>query len=823
MKASKYIVSLLALGLLAVSCSKKEDIQPGPQDWSDSQLFYFPTQAHLGSNELEPADDTYFTFKAMRKDNSARKVIVPTVKDTSEAKVFSVEPIVFEKGQTETEFKVSFDKAQIGINYGVTISVEGPQNVSYYSTQPTTLSFEVIRVQWNYLGKAKYRDDFISTIWVIPNKYAEADVDIYEREDMPGYYRFPDLYTKKLLADLFGRDENNVDGYYTDESTVDIDATDPTKVKIKPQPLGVLVNGFEQVGSSYSPEYWVNGDSYGTMDEGVLTFPSRGLTIEYQSGSITNANANGMFRLVLPGYTATDYILDIEAGHSDKNGVIRLSFDKSADVKTIVYQIFEGRLNDTQVSEFAMRIADGSLAGSKTLAESKSVSMTFDKTGIYTAVAVGLDKNGESQVTASRIFGYVAPGEEASVILNAGLDVNDRYAPQGNTSENSMQYYINGQDILELYYGLYDRADVDAGLDDIVAVLTDPENENAVPDTTLAKINAEGISGIFTGLAPGTEYVLVVVADNGYVEQTLTFSNTTGGEYNEVYRKFSDYNLRSTSDIAAYEGVYNYYAKDRLAITEANPKGDPQRKYIGQVTVTSDKTTGRVWFKGLFPRANEALGMKADTVYFSSSNNGTLLHYDQTLREVTDPSGFILYPWLGVYGDFYEQYYDRYGSLVYLMYYSYSRHASQLMEGGFVGDGRISFVTRYSDVDFCGLGIMAYFDPRGNSLDDVYAIYNNILLVKPEVDNSGLAPETDETTEPAGAPRRVRTNMVELPEPVLKPGRAGYTDIPVARIERSVKVASYKAAAETEGAYGPVGTMLLVRDDVRPADIQPVQ
>ena len=118
---------------------------------------------------------------------------------------------------------------------------------------------------------------------------------------------------------------------------------------------------------------------------------------------------------------------------------------------------------------------------------------------------------------------------------------------------------------------------------------------------------------------------------------------------------------------------------------------------------------------------------------------------------------------------------------------------------------------------------MAYFDPRGNSLDGVYAIYNNILLVKPEVDNSGLAPETDETTEPAGAPRRVRTNMVELPEPVLKPGRVGYTDIPVAGIERSVKVASYKAAAETDGAYGPVGTMLLVRDDVRPADIQPVQ
>lgn len=763
MKALRYIASFLVLAAL-VSCSVKEEFQPGPQDWADSQLFYFPTQEHLGSNELEPTDDTFFTFTAMRKDKSARKVFTPVVTDTSEAQIFKVDPIVFEKGQTSTTFKVHFDGAKIGINYAVSLSVDGPQNVSYYTALPTTLSFEVIRVQWNYLGKAKMRDDFVSSIWVIPNKYSEGEVDIYERADLPGYYRFPDFFPVKLIAALFGRSEEAAESYHVAGSTVDIDATDPTKVKMKPQHLGVSVNGFEQIGSSYSPEYWVNGDSYGTLTDGVLTFPKQGLAIEYQSGSVTYANGNGMFRLVLPGYSAVDYDVKVESNHSDAAGNLTLNLTLGADVKKFVYQVFEGRLNDVEASEKAIVIADGSLPGCKTLNSSGRIRLSFDKTGLYTLVGVGLDKNGEVQTTVSKPFGYIAAGEEYPIKLSMGLTANDKYAKSGNTAENSVQYYISGEEIETLYYGLYDRADIDADIDAIVAELTDPDAENEVPDTTLAKVNDAMIEGIFTGLAPGTEYVLLAVADNGFVQETLTTSVYTSGEPNNVYRKYSSRNVKTASSTTAYDGTYNYYAKDRLNVDEdLRPIGDPQRCYQGQATLVYDPEEEVVWAKGLFPRATKTLGIDNDAVWFDYLSGNIMCHYEQMMEEFED-GGFTMYPRLGVYEAGMEDRYASTGNIMSLLAYSEN---DQLIIGGFVADGVIAFVSRYSNYQFDGFAFMTYFDQLGNTYDDTYAIYTNLLLVDPEKDDSGLAPAATPAPAPAAAatrrpaPFRVRKNSVE--------------------------------------------------------------
>lgn len=59
-------------------------------------------------------------------------------------------------------------------------------------------------MKWNLVTgpkgetKGKWRDDILSSAYGIPNRYGEGEVEIYERDDNPGYYRISNVYSAEV-------------------------------------------------------------------------------------------------------------------------------------------------------------------------------------------------------------------------------------------------------------------------------------------------------------------------------------------------------------------------------------------------------------------------------------------------------------------------------------------------------------------------------------------------------------------------------------------------------------------------------------------------
>ena len=80
-------------------------------------------------------------------------------------------------------------------------------------------------MKWNLVTgpkgetKGKWRDDILSSAYGIPNRYGEGEVEIYERDDNPGYYRISNVYSAEYLASLLNMSPSEVSGNRSDVIT----------------------------------------------------------------------------------------------------------------------------------------------------------------------------------------------------------------------------------------------------------------------------------------------------------------------------------------------------------------------------------------------------------------------------------------------------------------------------------------------------------------------------------------------------------------------------------------------------------------------------
>ncbi len=95
--------------------------------------------------------------------------------------------------------------------------------------------------------------------------------------------------------------------------------------------------------------------------------------------------------------------------------------------------------------------------------ETGAVSLTLDKSGVYSLVAVSLDDKNEFQESAVSTFNYVAKGDEEKypVTVSAGLELTSRYEPEGYTKVNSALFYVYGKNLTEVKASLIPTAKLD--------------------------------------------------------------------------------------------------------------------------------------------------------------------------------------------------------------------------------------------------------------------------------------------------------------------------------------------------------------------------
>lgn len=737
-----YIATFL-LSFIALSCVKEEVAVPGDPDNVDCYGVYFPSQSGAADVQIDPDHPTQFVFKVSRlKSDDAITVPVKIISDHAE--IFTHSELVFEEDETTSELTVFFPSAKMGKTYECTLLIDDPLYSSAYSSVSNHLRFSVTRVKWNRLTgpngetTGTYRDGVFRDWFAVPNPDVEKQVTIEERDDMPGFYRIFDVYDEQFLGNMFG---SNVSNLCIAQTYTYINATNPDKVWIPTFKAGVLMMaeyGEVSIGSYVSENEDFDpsiSSVYGKLEDGVITFPSGALQMKMENYGWYNANASGTHRIIFPGCRAKDYDLSLSAGVSDENGVLPVSVDFGQDIVQVKLAVFEGELTSSAAAEKGALMAeeDPSIQNMTTLDTRSSMYYSFDKTGMYTVVAAAFDIKGDMYTTDFVTFGYLAKGDEGrKVKLDLGLISSDKYASEGLTAKNALEIYISGKHIERLHVGLYEMQEWQR---DSVGIM-DEILESQMSASYLAQVNGEGLSLKQGYLIPGTEYVLVAQAYNGYREERFVVAEWTKGKWDP---RLATYDLAdvnpdlSQSSAEAYTGRYHNYA---IA------SGMYSREYLGDAVIelsdqrTSTSDTGSAYpcvtISGLFPRCMKNFGLPDDSVDFFFYQ-GFLFNYKQR---------FGSYYWEGLY---------IYPEMLLISTDGGAYGAYAGIMGGFVRDGYLAFVDsgEYASygLEFEGFATLAFSDENQNSFIGLIDLTTDILLVREDLDPDPIISDVDDSDE----------------------------------------------------------------------------
>ena len=397
-----YLVSAV-FAFAAVSCQEELRYQPGEQDAENCYGVFFPVQTGAGDLQIEPTDPTVLTY-TVRRSRTEGELHVP-VKVLDTAQVFSVTEIVFQDEEAVAEVQVYFPSIEMGKTYECTLQIDGDEYVSKYSQNASSLRFSVTMIKWNTLlgpngeTTGRYRDAVFQDWFSVSDAGAEASVQIQERDDMPGYYRIYDVYNPSYMSAIFG---GNMSGNCVYSSYMYIDATNPDKVWIPTFKCGLILHsdyGEISIGSYVTENAADFGSSitsvYGRMREGVIEFPSGSLQMKLEMMGWYSANATGKHRVILPGYSAKDYNVELTVGVSDEQGMLPVKVDFGRDVTQVWMAAYEGTLTETAAAEQEQLILSGATDAEITKIKRKDTyKFSFDKTGMYSIVAIGLDASG---------------------------------------------------------------------------------------------------------------------------------------------------------------------------------------------------------------------------------------------------------------------------------------------------------------------------------------------------------------------------------------------------------------------------------------------
>lgn len=542
----KYILpAILMLGLSA--CQEEELWQPGEMDPETCQGVYFP-QVENPNFVFDPENIQPLTFAVHRDELMAKKKAeVPYELEVSEEGIFELkeDTFVFDKDQSEASFTVYVsDKCELGKKYTCTIRVTDPEYVSTYSLTSAEITFSVKVVGWEYVGKGLWRDDFFCGYATaigatLAEPHYEKEVHIYERADLAGYYKIDSVYTGSFLAYMAEGSLDDAAEYapFGIGEAIYLNAVNPEKVYFELQfafsdpaakygYIYMVSDVDEEMGAGYS------SNLYGKNKNGCITFPKNAVyaflpSVNNGQGGMAYANTDGKLRIVLPGSSPVDYSISLSNSFSE-NGVMPIEFSFSSDVKEVKYQVYNGHLNDVEMVSKLEEVKSGNNV--RLLHKPGVYDFTFEKSDFYTLIACTFDAAGNYQEYEVIKFGYDTAKDPREVKLNLGLIVSDKFSGKGLTSENSMEFYIYGSDIVKASAAVF-RTSQYADFKETIDQNVQNAYALALTQAQVDSVNTVGYTGVFGGLNPGVEYSLIVYADNGYHNGIFSVSKSTEGEF----------------------------------------------------------------------------------------------------------------------------------------------------------------------------------------------------------------------------------------------------------------------------------------------------
>ena len=559
--------------------------------------------------------NTYYLEKESISDTSYKEV--PTPADD----VFEFGELYFEEGEYETTINVKFPSIKEGKKYHCTLYIDDPKYVSSVANNASSISFSVQMFAWEKVnGKGIWRDAIFSDMFAWEGRYLETEVDVYERVDLKGFYRLTNVYTAEYFTRLVEGDEAGNDpalvaGYssYIDEKAyIYLDATDPNKVWFPAQKTGFSdpSMGNIMVASDVTEVFGSASNLlYGTLKDGIVTFPKNGLLLG-MGGYYYFTNSSGKFRFVLPGYEAADYGISLQSAETNAEGNVPVSFDLAKDIAKVKYALFEGSVSEIEMANKVKEVQTSSSALEFTRTTGKASVEVYNirpevdkaKTSIYTLVACAYDKADNYKEYSSIEFGYVKPGETKEIDIEFGVTVDNRFASENYTAENSFQYWITGNEITHAMINYYPTSYFKTYEEQIKKEL---QMYGSIDSASLKRLNTSEISGVVGNtLLAGTSYTFVIYAGNAYRSGFITYEFSTKGTPDMMKKAYYWEDLLeqqpSAEDITSSEWI-----PVSVDIFDATATG---RTIRGNEKASSVKFTledGKMKASGLFPSLKE--------------------------------------------------------------------------------------------------------------------------------------------------------------------------------------------------------------------------
>lgn len=567
----KYITKFLLMGIVAVAgllsaCTSSDDFEPGPKD-SGAQVYFpntIPSEFNVGDDE----SSVTIPVRRVVTDAAMTVNILASIEQGQEGILNIPSSVSFEAGSDLANLVITFDRSALvdGTEYKASLLLNDEQNLTQYGNN--MIDITIIPWPWEELGTGKYRDGWLCGLF--DGSLVELDVTIHKHKSQEGVYMVEEMFGWTFMTEFFGATQSELSGQFSYTPTnITIDCSDPANVKIAKQYTGIT-EGVYNYG-----DFLIESAAPGTFVNGVITFPEDGINA-YMTGYSSNplpTNPDGTFRIMLPDAEITDYTLTaaysgmlVNSDNSSASAVI--DFTYGADVTGIHYVIAEGDV-EASAATLAAQIANGTAENILSVedftvgAGSVSVKADLANPGLYTVVALPLDKENKPLESNAAAASFYFPGMGGSEIPDCDVEAmmgsvseNKPDALEKNPDESSLYFKISGSELKTLHLLAMSTSNIEtlvaqgASYEEIIASYGQDFSSIAVPT-----INETGYyENIWINLNENTSYTMLVQATNIYgrskvlaVEKSTAAVDTswyTGelaiGKYDMVYQSVED-------------------------------------------------------------------------------------------------------------------------------------------------------------------------------------------------------------------------------------------------------------------------------------------
>ena len=550
-----FLTALVAVASMFTACTEDHDWSAGEQV-TGAQVYFADGVA---TNVTVEAETSSFEVTVMR-GNADEAITVPikaniSAKNVDEeaepidyASLFTIpQNVSFGAGKETTKISIGVDRENLedGQTYNITLSLNDASVITPYGNSSITYTL-VVPEPMVLLGTGYWTDDVVGPFFDLNT--TTYPVEVYENLKAPGYIYLKDLYTnafKQTLIDEFGIAEESIPTWETSYFAIKVE--DPTAVEIPAQYIGLDIGDGEMGIWSLST---------GTLENGIISFPAKGLAIQNNDGAYY-ANNSGATTLYMPGTPMTDFSLELAYGGfrvAEDNETVypiaRAAYGE--DVAEIQYAFVAGDITkDAEALNAALNgIEDGSVVSNKvavTIAGEDEetgepiLEMTLESVegaepGVFTVIAIPYSAEGEAQYEDLAFTSFYVQGVGATEapevdFVAMALPITELfpYEQYGISDANGLAWYAEGSEIKTMLLGLWADADIEAILAEGFTI----EDIAAAGDTVdPATLNEKGYAGGgFGDLDPETGYTFVFYLENIYGSTAIvTASGTTAAE-----------------------------------------------------------------------------------------------------------------------------------------------------------------------------------------------------------------------------------------------------------------------------------------------------